>query len=420
MKQDKWTQQLHDKLAEHEVPAPEGLWADIEAALPQPESSGLQTRRARIIALRRWAAAAVVAALLAGGGLALYNNNVELSDSDSRLAVVQEDKPMLEEQNEQTAEEERLPAKQEKLQQLTAMAEKPRRGEETTGRSETPAGDPAMAEKPRRGEETTGRDETPAVDPAIVSPERATDQTTPSHRQSHPVVPYTAQKARSEAHPHPTLSLYAMNGFGSQDNSNAVLMADAMAQNYANTSKAGTTASARRQSPIYLTGYEEHQHHHQPIAFGLSVDYPLTRQLSLTSGIVYTKLQSEFTQTMRSQVISKDQRLHYLGVPLSLNYKLWQYKGIRAYVSAGMQADWNIKARMEAEGVEQKMSRDRMQLSANGSIGIQYNLLPQLSLYAEPGINHYFDNGSNVQNFFKDKPTSLKLQFGIRLNIQPK
>ena len=63
MKQDKWTQQLHDKLAEHKVAAPEGLWGDIEAAInaqPQP-------RKARFMTLRRWIAAASVVCLVLGG-----------------------------------------------------------------------------------------------------------------------------------------------------------------------------------------------------------------------------------------------------------------------------------------------------------------------------------------------------------------
>ena len=57
MKPEKWTQQLRDKLAEHETPAPADLWADIEAALPQ------QPRRPRFVALRRWAVAASVATM---------------------------------------------------------------------------------------------------------------------------------------------------------------------------------------------------------------------------------------------------------------------------------------------------------------------------------------------------------------------
>lgn len=73
MKQDKWTQQLHDKLAEHETAAPEGLWADIEAALQQQP----QPRQSRFMALRRWAVAASLAALMLGGGYLLWDSHDE-------------------------------------------------------------------------------------------------------------------------------------------------------------------------------------------------------------------------------------------------------------------------------------------------------------------------------------------------------
>ena len=54
MKQDKWTKQLHDKLAEHEMAAPEGLWADIEAALAQQpaEATGLEAHPAQTLSSR--------------------------------------------------------------------------------------------------------------------------------------------------------------------------------------------------------------------------------------------------------------------------------------------------------------------------------------------------------------------------------
>ena len=57
MKMDKWTQQLHDKLAEREVAPPDDLWADIEAALPK-DLAGSKKPRARFVPLRRWAVAA--------------------------------------------------------------------------------------------------------------------------------------------------------------------------------------------------------------------------------------------------------------------------------------------------------------------------------------------------------------------------
>ena len=73
MKQDNWTKQLHDKLAEHEMAAPEGLWADIEAALAQQPAEAPHPRPSRFVTLRRWAAAAAVAALTLGGGYWWWN-----------------------------------------------------------------------------------------------------------------------------------------------------------------------------------------------------------------------------------------------------------------------------------------------------------------------------------------------------------
>ena len=63
------------------------------------------------------------------------------------------------------------------------------------------------------------------------------------------------------------------------------------------------------------------------------------------------------------------------------------------------------------------MDKDRMLWSVGGSLGLEYRIIPQLSLYAEPGIRHYFNNGSTINNYFKDKPTSFNLQLGLRLNI---
>ena len=71
MKQEKWTKDLQDQLADYEMPAPEGLWEEIESALPKP--------KARTRHLRRWAAAAAIGALLIGGGTFLWMHDGEES-----------------------------------------------------------------------------------------------------------------------------------------------------------------------------------------------------------------------------------------------------------------------------------------------------------------------------------------------------
>lgn len=216
----------------------------------------------------------------------------------------------------------------------------------------------------------------------------------------------------------PSFALYAMNGLGNQNSSNGVQMADALAKQYMETYMNSYDASARRSEPIYLTGYEERQHHQRPVTYGLTLSYPLTDRLALTTGVVYTKLQSEFTQIMRSQQIQQEQTLHYVGIPLSLSYKLWTYKSFSTYLSAGVRADWNVKTHLETEGTSQQLPKDRMQWSLNGSLGLQYDIVPQVGLYAEPSLNWYPDNGSAIQNYFKDKHLSLGLQVGLRLNMR--
>ena len=212
-----------------------------------------------------------------------------------------------------------------------------------------------------------------------------------------------------------SVNLYAMNGFGSHTDSNGVRMSDELANRY--YSIATTGSLTRAGEVVYLAGYEERQKHQQPISIGLTASYPLTDKLSISSGVVFTKQQSDFTFAMRHQQIDKNQTLYYLGVPLNVNYRLWSYKGLNVYASVGGQADWNISMKLQTNGAEQKTEKDDLQWSINGSLGIQYNLIPQVGLYAEPGVKYYFDNGSKVQNYFKDKPTCFNLQIGLRFNL---
>ena len=72
---------------------------------------------------------------------------------------------------------------------------------------------------------------------------------------------------------------------------------------------------------------------------------------------------------------------------------------------------------LTTDGVSQSAHRDRCQWSVGGSLGIGYKIASEISLYAEPGVKHYFDNGSQVENFFKDQPTSFSMQLGVRVHF---
>ena len=158
--------------------------------------------------------------------------------------------------------------------------------------------------------------------------------------------------------------------------------------------------------------------HHAPVSVGLQVAFGIAPRLSLSTGLVYTRTSSDFYPYASSSSYNVLQVLHYVGIPVGLNYEFWQSGGFHAYVMAGAEADYNVKNDTEEEGVKKENAkRDRVQFSGKASLGAQYDITPKVGLYIEPGAKYYFDNGSHVENTFKDKKLNFNLQFGLRFNL---
>ena len=158
--------------------------------------------------------------------------------------------------------------------------------------------------------------------------------------------------------------------------------------------------------------------HHAPVSVGLQVAFGIAPRLSLSTGMVYTRTSSDFYPYASSSSYNVHQVLHYVGIPVGLNYEFWQSGGFHAYLMAGAEADYNVKNDTEEEGVKKENAkRDRVQFSGKASLGAQYDITPKVGLYIEPGAKYYFDNGSHVENTFKDKKLNFNLQFGLRFNL---
>ena len=64
------------------------------------------------------------------------------------------------------------------------------------------------------------------------------------------------------------------------------------------------------------------------------------------------------------------------------------------------------------------MQHDRTQFSVQAAADAQLNIIPQAGIYVEPGVTWYPNNGSQVDNVFKDRPLQPTLQFGLRYTIK--
>ena len=158
--------------------------------------------------------------------------------------------------------------------------------------------------------------------------------------------------------------------------------------------------------------------HHAPVSVGMQLAFGIAPRLSLSTGMVYTRTSSDFYPYAPNSDYQVHQVLHYVGIPVGLNYELWRSGGFHAYVMAGAEADYNVKNDTDEDGTKKENAkRDRVQFSGKASLGAQYDISPSVGLYIEPGAKYYFDNGSDIENTFKDKKLNFNLQFGLRFNL---
>ena len=149
--------------------------------------------------------------------------------------------------------------------------------------------------------------------------------------------------------------------------------------------------------------------HRQPVSVGFSVRKNLGHGLSVESGLMYTYLYSDLYFGKGNN--SVEQKLHYLGIPLRVNWNFVDTRKFSVYLSAGGAIEKCVYGKFGDE----KQTVDPVQLSVLGALGAQYNLSRRWGLYVEPGISYYFDDGSKVQTIRKERPCSFTLQAGLRL-----
>ena len=163
------------------------------------------------------------------------------------------------------------------------------------------------------------------------------------------------------------------------------------------------------------TQMHENVRHHQPIRFGISFRYRLNDRWNLESGLTYTHLSSDITKTYGTQDVNIEQNLSYIGIPINASYLLWGNRHFNFYLSAGMMVEKMVKGSRKSQGITNSVSIHPLQLSINGAAGAEFRLNKLFSIYAEPGLGYFFDNGSSIPTIYQDKPLNFNLSVGFRL-----
>lgn len=146
--------------------------------------------------------------------------------------------------------------------------------------------------------------------------------------------------------------------------------------------------------------------HHRPISFGVTLTYPLVRNWFLESGLSYTFLRSEYANNLG------DQRLHFLGVPFKLGYRIDGPSNFSLALSAGAMAEKCIYG--EVLGGRARIKE--AQFSAVATASANYCIGNNLSLFLAPELSYYF-TGTTVPTYRTERPLSLTLRLGVNMNL---
>lgn len=150
--------------------------------------------------------------------------------------------------------------------------------------------------------------------------------------------------------------------------------------------------------------------HHQPLSFGLSVRKEFPYGLSLESGVTYTYLSS----SVRLRFASEDlhQQLHFVGIPLRLNWQFFESRGFSLYMGAGGMAEKCVAAKFGSMA----MKETQVQWSTSGAVGAQYRLGSLVGLYFEPEVAYYFTK-TNLHTARTESPLTFTLRLGVRFTF---
>ena len=442
MKSNDWTSQLNQRLADHQEPAPEGLWDRIEAQLdadiPQQPAIVPVSHRST---LRRWMAAASIALLIGSGAylfmhddqtptvtapittklkpsattstIATPSSTTEQSSTSPKAIIASPSSHLLAQRSPQEKQTDLAAATMQAETEISSAVTDFSAEKEITSVKENEIKDTKELK-----EKTSATTAERTVTPHSLS--EATGVSNTRKKELESGYPTRIITAGSNSHDHGLgISLYAQNNLVAEQQTSPVLMSNAYYQLFSNSEIAYTNSHRRGapQSNVYLSNYKEQTQHHLPLAIGLSVSYPLGDRLALSSGLVYTRAASDFQRIMPASTINTHQALHYIGIPLQLHYTFLRLQSLSLYANAGGQTDINIKAQQTTEGVPVEANHDNLQWSLTGAVGLQYPIIPHLALYGEAGARWYIDNNSSVDTYFKQHPLSPNLQVGFRFTL---
>lgn len=401
---DRWLQSISDKVGEHEMPEPDGLWDAIEDRLESPEPA----RRSGVLAwMVRFAAAAACVAVAI---ISVYYFTGDDMSVKPVIAMTGDEDNIHVDPIEDTVEAE--------VQSVADVS--------------GPAG--AVARYSKEPETITAgmivsAEETPdcTADDAPVADrvdrrDRNIDQEVFEDGPDCGLLPSRLKRNESRL----ALSVFTSGALGTSGASSGHIWSYASLRNMVADDYVSSETLVRSRSVNSFDSHNYDMRHHLPVRVGVSAVYYLTRNVAVEAGVSYSHHRSDFSYSDDNMSVTGEQRLDYIGLPLNMQLRIAGWNRFRFYASGGVLFEKLMTGSISGNITDNKgsvtskresINEKALQCSLNLSAGAQYDITDVVGVYVEPGVAYHIDNGSTLRNIYKDRPVDFNLNVGLRFSL---
>ena len=406
-----WNKDIRDQLKDFPKKAPEGLLDDIKSEMARRNlSSAPVFRKQKHSTIYRIASVAAILFILLGISL-LFEKKTEIP-FESNIMPSPTEKVKLPVLAEKEKEQASSPATPRTTQALAHTQQIPALHTDTLAISEDNRPD-----NTRKEEEKKEQEEPKNQQRQIQEKEQ---QTPSANKVQKRIYTPKQRKTSSLAFGAHLSGLVAQANFDSEwmdinASPSPITPPNVIPPSEDNTTENDSTSTAVS-SRVFSRSAKEGVHHHLPIRVGLSFRYSNGKQWYIQSGLTYSYLASDI-----SYAIHTKQKLHYIGIPLQAGRQIWESNHFKGYISIGGQAEKLISGKAtdfssEGDTSIRRIRDKRLLFSLLCSIGAEYALKKDFSLYFEPEIRYYFKNDNGLLTHYNEQPLNINLTIGFRFH----
>ena len=187
-----------------------------------------------------------------------------------------------------------------------------------------------------------------------------------------------------------------------------------LAASLSKTTMDGSVSPVQQNDPVYgnpsaISGTYKH---HFPIIVGLSARYPVSDRLHFTTGVDYSLYRTTLSYGGTAEL---KQSVHYLGIPVRLDWTIASVKWLEFYVGGGLKGDLCLSADLDSK----RINKDGASISLTGTSGIQFNLTRDIGIYLEPDLSWQFlARETAIQTYRSQHPLMFSVSTGLRINLK--